>query len=148
MTSDKVISPFTKKEYEIRELDPFVISSESKPDTPEVKILRQEVDDIVKDIEEEQDRVKKTKKENPKKLAEFNKHLDELWIKIGIEKKVDGDEMTRRRKILGFGVVKPKIETLEQFLDLGVDGSWLYTVIIKKSKYPDGYAEVIRDLFR
>lgn len=148
MTVEEIESPFTQKKYKIRELDPFVLSIFSKPDTPEIKQLRIKIADLISDIELEQERQKKLKKEDPVKIKALEDKLNEYYIEVAKAKRLDGSELENRQKLLQFGIVEPKVNTIDDFLDLGIDGSFLWTAIVKKTKLPDNYNEVMDNFFR
>lgn len=148
-SSHKIIeSPWTKRKYVIRELDPAILSVFSKPETPEVKNLRMKIQETLEDLDSERKRQEKLGEKDQSKLdaiqAQLNKHYDEL-NKLA---RLDEKEIENRKKIMQYGLVQPKIKNDDDFLDLGKDATFIYSNIIILSQVPDDYGEVIQALFR
>jgi hypothetical protein len=149
ITTHKTIeSPFTKTKYTIRPLDLYILSTFSKPETPELKKLRQEISDRLGDLENEKELQLKTKKKDPQKLVAIEESLNKVYEKIAQEKKGDESEITNRQKVIEHGTVSPKIDSFDKFLDLGIDGTWLWSMIVNHSEVPANYQEVITELFQ
>lgn len=149
MSKHKIVeSPFTQTKYTIRQLDPYILSTFSKPETPELKKLRMQVTDFLNDLENEKELQAKTKKKDPQKLVAIEDKLNEIYVLIANEKKGDEEEILHRQKIIEHGTVSPKIDDLDKYLDLGIDATWLFTTIVNQSEVPSNYQEVLTELFR
>lgn len=143
-----VESPFTKIKYTIRPLDLYILSTFSKPETPELKKLRLQITDQLDNLDNEKELQQKTGKKNPQKLVAIEEELNKVYEKIAQEKKGDESEIVNRQKIIEHGTVSPKIDSFDKFLDLGIDGTWLWTTIVNRSEVPPNYQEVITELFQ
>ncbi len=148
-SSHKIIeSPWTKRKYVIRELDPAILSVFSKPETPEVKALRLKIQETLEDISDESKRQEKLGEKDQSKLDAIQEQLNKRYDELNKLARLDEREIENRKKIIEYGLVQPKVKSDDDFLDLGKDATFLYSNIIILSQVPDDYGEVIQALFR
>lgn len=141
-------SPWTKRKYVIRELDPAILSVFSKPETQEIRNLRVKIQDKIEDLSSERERQKKLGQIDQTKIDAIQNDLNALYQELNKTAKLDEKEIENRRKIIQYGVVQPKIKSDDDFLDLGKDATFVYSNIVAMSQIPEDYAEVIQALFR
>lgn len=147
-THKTIESPWTKRKYVIRELDPSILAIFSKPDTPEVKALRKKVQDKLDDIAREEKRQKELGKKDESILKAMKDELQKYYEEIQKVRPLDEKELDNRKKILQYGLVQPKLKSDDDVFDLGVDMTFLWASIISMSNVPDDYAEVIQACFQ
>jgi len=143
-----VESPWTKRKYVIRELDPAILGIFSKPDTPEVRGLRKRIEDKLEDIKREEKRQKETGQNDQSLLDAMKAELQSMYDKLQELRPLDEKEYENRKKIVQYGLVQPKLKNDDDYLDLGKDASFLWGAIIGISEVPSDYAEVLQSLFR
>lgn len=149
MNNHKTIeSPWTKRKYVIRELDPAILSVFSKSESQEVRNLRVKIQDKIEDLNTERKRQEKLGQIDQGKMDVIQGDLNVLYQELNKTAKLDEKEIENRRKIIQYGVVQPKIKSDDDFLDLGKDATFVYSNIIAMSQVPEDYAEVIQALFR
>ena len=141
-------SPFTEKDYEIRQLDPHILTVFSKPETGQLKQLRIKITDLVNDLELEKEKQKTTGITDQQKIEVIEKKIEDLYLESSSIRQSDKDEMTNRKGIIEYGCINPKIQTMEDYVELGADATWLYTSIVNHSQPPKNYTEVILELFQ
>jgi hypothetical protein len=141
-------SPWSKRKYLIRELDPAILAIYSKPDTPEVKNLRKKIQDKLDDIKREENRQKQTAQYDQSIVDAMHNELESYYEQMQKLRPLDEKELENRKKVVQYGLVQPKIKTDDDYLDLGKDASFLWASIVSSSEVPSDYAEVIQALFR
>ena len=149
MNNHKTIeSPWTKRKYVIRELDPAILSVFSKPESQEVRNLRIKIQDKIEDLNSERVRQEKLGQSDQSKIDSIQAELNAYYDELNKVAKLDEKEIENRKKIIQYGVVQPKVKSEDDFLDLGKDATFVYSSILSMSRVPEGYAEVIQALFR
>ncbi|MEM2760496.1 MAG: hypothetical protein QXU32_06650 [Nitrososphaerales archaeon] len=141
-------SPWTRRKYVIRELDPTILAIFSRTDTPEVKNLRQKIQDKLDDIKREENRQKQLGENDSSKIDSMKVELQSYYEQVQKLMPMDEREYENRKKIVQYGLVQPKIKNEDDFLDLGKDASFLWASIVSLSEVPEDYAEVLQSLFR
>lgn len=141
-------SPWTSNKYVIRELDPAILSIFTKPETPEVKSVRLKIQDLQEDIDREIKRQEANGEKDESKIEALEAQLNSYVEKLNDLLKPDEKEIENRFKIVKYGLVEPKINSIDDYLDLGKDGTFVYSSIVALSQVPDNYADVIQSLFR
>ncbi|GIU71506.1 MAG: hypothetical protein KatS3mg003_0985 [Candidatus Nitrosocaldaceae archaeon] len=141
-------SPWTNNKYVIRELDPAILSIFAKPETPEVKSIRLKIKDLQEDIDREIKRQEVQGVKDESKIEALEAQLNTYINKLNELLKPDEKEIENRFKIVKYGLIEPKINSIDDYLDLGKDGTFVYSSIVALSQIPDNYADVIQSLFR
>ncbi len=143
-----ITSPWTKRTYVIRGLDPTILAVFSRQETQEVRNIRMKMNDVLEDIKAEENRQKQSGTKDESKLQALHERLQQYQADMQKLMPVDEKEIENRKNVVKNGLVKPKIKTDDDYLDLGVDASFLYASIIGASQIPEDFAEVIGGLFR
>ncbi len=141
-------SPWSKRKYIIRELDPAILSIFTKQESSEIKNLRLKISDIQEDIAREIQRQEASGEKDQSRLDALQAQLNSYLERLNELLKLDEKEIENRYKIVKYGLVEPRINSLDDFLDLGKDGTFVYSNIIALSQVPENYAEIIQSLFR
>ena len=141
-------SPWTKKKYVIRELDPAILSIFTKQESIEVRNLRMKIAELQEDIEREEKRQEELGVRDEAKINAMQERLEQYTIKLNELLKPDEEEIENRFKIVKYGLVEPKINSIDDYLDLGKDATFVYSSIIALSQVPEDYADIINRLFR
>lgn len=149
-THKEIESPWTKKKYIIRELDPAVLSIFSKPEGQDVKNIRIKISDVLEDLKAEENRQKEKKEgeTDQSKIDAIHAQLQSYYDQIQKIVKLDEKDYENRKKIVQLGLVQPKIKSDDDFLDLGKDATFIYSNIVAMSQVSDDYADIIQGLFR
>lgn len=142
-------SPWTKRAYVIRGLDPTILAVFSRKETQEVKSIRIKIQDKLEDIKREENRQKQTGQTDDTSIIDaMQKELQSYYEEIQKLMPLDEKEYDNRKKVIQYGLVQPKIKNDDDFLDLGKDASFIWASIINFSQVPDNFAEVMEGLFR
>jgi hypothetical protein len=141
-------SPWTKHSYIIRQLDPTILAIFSKTETQETKNLRQKIQDKLDDIKREENRQKQTGQKDESVLEAMQIELQKYYEQLNQLRPLDEKELENRKKIIQYGLVQPKIKSDDDFLDLGIDMSFVWASIVNFSSVPENYAEIMEALFR
>lgn len=142
-------SPWTKRAYVIRGLDPTILAVFSRKETQEVKSIRIKIQDKLEDIKREENRQKQTGQTDDTSIIDaMQKELQSYYEEIQKLMPLDEKEYENRKKVIQYGLVQPKIKNDDDFLDLGKDASFIWASIINFSQVPDNFAEVMEGLFR
>lgn len=141
-------SPWTKRTYVIRGLDPTILAVFSRKETQEVKSIRMKIQDKLEDIKREESRQKQAGSIDTSIIDAMQKELQSYYEEIQRLMPLDEKEYENRKKVVQYGLVQPKIKNDDDFLDLGNDASFIWASIINFSQVPDNFAEVMEGLFR
>ncbi len=143
-----ITSPWTNNKYIIRDLDPAILTIFTKPEPLEVKNLRLKIAEIEEDIRRELNIQESKGEKDQSKINALKAELNAYIEKLNAFLKPDEQEIENRFKIVKYGLVEPKINTFDDYLDLGKDATFIYSNIIALSQVPENYAEIIEGLFR
>ncbi len=143
-----ITSPWTNNKYIIRDLDPAILTIFTKPEPLEVKNLRLKIAEIEEDIRRELNIQESKGEKDQSKINALKAELNAYIEKLNALLKPDEQEIENRFKIVKYGLVEPKINTFDDYLDLGKDATFIYSNIIALSQVPENYAEIIEGLFR
>ncbi len=81
-------------------------------------------------------------------MEALEEQLNSYIEKLNELLKPDEKEIENRFKILKYGLIDPKINSMDDYLDLGKDATFVYSSIVALSQVPENYADIIQSLFR
>ena len=147
----EITSPWTQRKYKIRQLSPWVLSTFGPTLTIEQRNVSMKIRDKKKDIKTEQDRQKNLGQKDESLIQAMEAELKQFereFASLKPDSKEPMAELNARLKLFEFGMAEPKIKTLDDFFNLGIDSDYLYHAINAFAQATENYEEDIEALFR